>query len=154
MTWRPIHPVAVVLQPVVADFDGVVPSGVIIGRRGIEPHIGVMALPGGFVEFGEKAEVAAAREIFEEMSIPVGGLRFSHSFADQEGHFLMFFHARPIWIEHAQMSFKPSAECPKMDIATDPMQLAFESHTEALKLFFEDLRRPTVNLRNRNPKRR
>ena len=51
-------PVAVVLIPV----DG----GVLAIRRSIEPRKGKLALPGGYINFGESWQEAGAREVMEE----------------------------------------------------------------------------------------
>lgn len=141
MVWRPIHPVAVLLQPVL-DMDSLDPGertrvGVILGRRGINPHLGQWALPGGFVEFGEQAEVAAAREIKEEMNIDVlGAPTFNHSFADDEGHFLLFFHGIVMDSINTAKMYQSSQECTEMKIVYEPEELAFESHTRALANYF------------------
>jgi len=44
---------------------------VLLGRRTIEPRRGYWTLPGGYVELGESAEEAVAREAAEEMGIEV-----------------------------------------------------------------------------------
>jgi ADP-ribose pyrophosphatase YjhB (NUDIX family) len=41
----------------------------IAGRRNIEPFIGGLAFPGGYVNEGESAEVAVAREVYEEIGM-------------------------------------------------------------------------------------
>ena len=48
--------------------DGVVIRGneILLVRRKNEPYRGKFALPGGFVEYGEKTEDAVTREVFEE----------------------------------------------------------------------------------------
>ncbi|HPR32397.1 MAG TPA: NUDIX domain-containing protein [Prolixibacteraceae bacterium] len=48
----------------------------LLTRRGIEPHIGKLDLPGGFVDPGENAETAMIREIKEELNLDVVALRF------------------------------------------------------------------------------
>lgn len=131
--WRPIHPVAVVLIPVTGSKDGV-----LVGRRDINPGKGMFALPGGFSEFGEIAEDAARRELFEETGLQTGGIRFSHTFADDAGHFLIFFHGDALDADAIMRDFVPSDECPELMIATEPMELAFESHTEAMRSYFEN----------------
>ena len=46
-------------------------GGVVLVKRRNEPYKGKWALPGGFVEYGEKVELAAAREALEETGIEV-----------------------------------------------------------------------------------
>jgi 8-oxo-dGTP diphosphatase len=64
MTWRPNTP------PLAADcvvFDA--QGRLLLIKRGREPHKGLYALPGGFVEIGETVEAAALRELKEETGI-------------------------------------------------------------------------------------
>ena len=44
--------------------------------RAKEPRKGFLALPGGFVDFGESAEEAVVRECREEIGVPVEGAQF------------------------------------------------------------------------------
>ena len=46
-------------------------DSVVLIRRGFEPFKGMYALPGGFVEIGESAEQACAREMNEETSLEI-----------------------------------------------------------------------------------
>ncbi len=45
--------------------------GVVLVKRKNEPYRGKWALPGGFVEYGEKVEHAAVREAMEETGLKV-----------------------------------------------------------------------------------
>ncbi|MEX0759279.1 MAG: NUDIX hydrolase [Tistlia sp.] len=47
------------------------PEGLLLIRRGHPPFQGGYALPGGFMEIGETAEAACARELAEETGIAV-----------------------------------------------------------------------------------
>ncbi|OPX61485.1 MAG: ADP-ribose pyrophosphatase [Methanomassiliicoccales archaeon PtaB.Bin134] len=65
---------------------------VLLVRRGRDPHKGSYALPGGIVEYGERAEECVVREVLEETGIrtEVLGLLGVHSdpSRDPRGHFV------------------------------------------------------------------
>ena len=46
-------------------------TGVLVVRRNIEPQIGQLALPGGYMNLGETWQQAGARELFEETGIVI-----------------------------------------------------------------------------------
>lgn len=52
-------------------------GAVLLLRRAIEPRIGSWVFPGGFMDIGETAEEAAARETLEEAMLEVVNLRLS-----------------------------------------------------------------------------
>ncbi len=49
-------------------------GAVLLVRRAIEPRIGTWVFPGGFMDIGESAEEAAARETLEEANLEVQNL--------------------------------------------------------------------------------
>ncbi|MCA9855008.1 MAG: NUDIX hydrolase, partial [Dehalococcoidia bacterium] len=57
---------------------GVIPvdarGDLLLVRRAIEPRIGTWVFPGGYMDVGETAEEAAARETMEEANLPVSEL--------------------------------------------------------------------------------
>lgn len=57
---------------------------VLLIRRGHPPCAGSLALPGGFVEIGERVEDACRREVLEETGIEVGPLRLVGVYSDPE----------------------------------------------------------------------
>jgi len=52
-------------------------------RRKFNPAKGMLDLPGGFVDLGETAEQAIAREVKEELNLSVDELQFFGSFPNQ-----------------------------------------------------------------------
>jgi len=58
-------------------------GGVLMLVRNHEPQMGMLALPGGFVDPDERAEDAAIRECREETSLKVGDLRFLGSWPNE-----------------------------------------------------------------------
>lgn len=55
----------------------------LLTRRAIEPHLGKLDLPGGFVDPMESAEEAAVREIREELGISIHSLCYFGSFPNE-----------------------------------------------------------------------
>jgi len=55
-------------------------GGIVLIERKFEPH--GWALPGGFVDYGESVETAAAREALEETTLEVRDLRQFHTYSD------------------------------------------------------------------------
>jgi len=52
-------------------------------RRAIEPHLGKLDLPGGFIDPMETAEQAAIREIQEELGIQIHSLQYFCSYPNE-----------------------------------------------------------------------
>ncbi len=55
----------------------------LFSRRGIEPHKGMLDLPGGFVDVGESAEDALLRELKEELGKEVTAYTYFGSFPNE-----------------------------------------------------------------------
>lgn len=74
---------------------------VLLIRRGNEPHLGQLALPGGFVDEGERVEDAARRELAEETSVIWDGrLEQVGAFADP-GRDPRGWTAAVVWVAYA-----------------------------------------------------
>ena len=84
-----------------ADGIVIVDGRIVLVRRGREPGKGKYALPGGFVEYGERAEECAVREVLEETGLrtePLGlvGI-YSDPARDPRGHIVSaVFHLRAV----------------------------------------------------------
>ncbi len=83
--------------------DGIVVRGneIALIRRGKEPFKGSYALPGGFLNYGEKLEHCVVREVLEETGLKteIVGLVgvFSSPDRDPRGHFVTaVYHLRPV----------------------------------------------------------
>lgn len=56
---------------------------VLFARRAIQPHLGMLDLPGGFIEPMETAEEALSRELHEELGVEVSGMTYFCSFPNE-----------------------------------------------------------------------
>ncbi|MCB0084730.1 MAG: NUDIX domain-containing protein [Caldilineaceae bacterium] len=129
MTFRNPLPVAVVLQPV----DG----GVLTVRRTIEPRSGWLALPGGYIDWGETWQEAGAREMWEEAGVHIdpSGLREFKVFSAGNATMMVVARATPLTASDLP-PFVPNSEASERLILTAPQELAFPLHTEILADFF------------------
>ncbi|MBN2328863.1 MAG: NUDIX domain-containing protein [Candidatus Omnitrophica bacterium] len=58
---------------------GIVKDGegrILLTRRARDPAAGTLDLPGGFIDFGETAEEALARELFEELHLRIRSMTY------------------------------------------------------------------------------
>lgn len=55
----------------------------LVTRRAIEPHLGKLDLPGGFIDPMESGEEAAIREVQEELGITIHSLQYFGSFPNE-----------------------------------------------------------------------
>lgn len=129
ITFRNPVPVAVVLIPV----DG----GVLVIRRGLPPQAGSYALPGGYVEWGESWQAAAAREAYEEAGAPVDPATVSvlTVFSAPDGSLVIAGQAAPL--RSADLApFRPTPEVPERAILYAPQPLAWPLHTQLVEAYF------------------
>ncbi len=130
-------PVAVLLQPV--RLAGAPRDGLLVVRRADPPHAGKLALPGGFVEFGETWRAGAAREVFEEAGVTVDadGIEAFGIESANEGIVLLFGLARPI-DGAALPDFVANDEISERVILESPTDLAFPLHTAMAARWFAE----------------
>jgi len=132
-----VNPVAAVAAILLDSSDRV-----LLIRRAKEPAKGKLAMPGGFVDLGETAEMALEREIKEEVNVDFFDVRYltSHPnrYAYQGFHIPvldLFYTARV----HSWDAAKALAEVESFSIChpteVDPRELAFESMAQAWARF-------------------
>lgn len=125
MTFRNPLPVAVVIQPV--------DNGVLTVRRTIQPRSGWLALPGGYIEFGESWQTAGARELWEEAGVEIdsSSLREIKVFSAPDNTLIIVALAPPL--TNAQLAeFVTTEEASERVIVHKPQELAFPLHTEVV----------------------
>ena len=122
-------PVSVVLLPV--------DHGLLTVRRAIEPRIGQLALPGGFINIGESWQAAGAREVLEETGISIDPATISDFWTRSapDGTVLVFGLARGL--SGADLpTFVANEETAELVIVRAPTPLAFPLHTDAAAAWF------------------
>jgi ADP-ribose pyrophosphatase YjhB (NUDIX family) len=123
-------PVAVVVQSVA--------EGVLVVRRNIEPQLGQLALPGGYINRGESWQQAGARELQEETGLIISpeSLREFRVKSAPGGTTLIVFGVAPTIRPQDVPVFTPNEETQEICVLTAPQELAFSTHTEALREYF------------------
>jgi len=133
-TWRNPLPVALVLVPV--DFGNGSRPGLIAVRRDIEPGRGELCLPGGFIEFGETWEVAAARELWEETGLHADPGEITLFDVASTGHHVLIFGTVPAREAASLPPSAPTNESTEWVILEQATEVAFPTHTDAIARFF------------------
>ncbi|WP_424184975.1 NUDIX domain-containing protein [Actinokineospora sp. G85] len=126
-------PVAVLLLPVVSAGGG----GLLVVRRTIPPGQGELALPGGFVDFGEAWRAAAAREAREEAGAVVDPASITPFDVESapDGTLLVFGLAAPV-AEADLPAAAATDETAGWELLRGPAKLAFDLHTAAAARYF------------------
>lgn len=144
-TWR--NPTPVVVSLVRVRFNEADPNGdgLLVVRRAIEPEIGELAFPGGYVDYGETIQEAAARELAEETNglVDLDPRYFVvHDIekASSNENLLVFCLSRKVVrsVEYADLEqFKPNPEVSELRLIHSPVELAWPTHTDLAKRYFE-----------------
>jgi ADP-ribose pyrophosphatase YjhB (NUDIX family) len=129
-------PVSVVLVPI--------DDGVLVVRRNIEPQKGQLALPGGYINYGESWQAAGAREVFEETGLMIDPdhIREFRVRSAPDSTLLIFGLAKPIGRAITRGDLPPfvsNEETQEIKVITAPEELAFSLHTEVLRDYFDQL---------------
>lgn len=124
MTFRNPLPVACLVVPI-----GM--RAVLTVRRGIEPGLGGLALPGGYIEFGEDWKSAASREAWEETQLVIDpkDIHLLDVGLSSNGSSLLVFG----WTEglHTLPPFTPNKEVTELVAAGLETELVFPTHMQA-----------------------
>jgi nitroreductase/predicted NUDIX family NTP pyrophosphohydrolase len=134
VAYRNPTPVAVVLLPV-RTAKGL---ALLTIRRAIEPQLGALALPGGYVDHSETWQEGAARELFEETGMKVEAEAIAplgvHS--PPGGRVVLIFGEAPAIDESALAEFKASPETSEFALIHEGRELAFPLHTQVAGSWF------------------
>ena len=123
-------PVAVVLLPV--------DDGLLAVRRNIEPQRGQLALPGGYINRGESWQQAGVRELLEETGVvilPEDLREFRVKSTPDEDMLIVFALAHRVHSSDLP-PFVPNEETQEICVLNAPQELAFSTHTEAVREYF------------------
>jgi 8-oxo-dGTP diphosphatase len=134
-TWRNPLPVAVALVPVRTAAG---PVGLVVVRRTIEPGYGQLGLPGGFMEVGEDWRQATVRELREETGIPAEAaeVRLFDVHSTPTTHNLLVFGLLPQREAADLPEVAATEESSEWLVLTEPTELAFSTHTQAMADYF------------------
>jgi ADP-ribose pyrophosphatase YjhB (NUDIX family) len=141
------NPVGAVAAFIVRPDDGFV----LYTRRAREPGKGKLGMPGGFVDFGETAEGALAREVREEVGLDLDWLGYLTSCPNDYPYngvtyqtLDLFFVARAADHARVQPLDAVASTCWLDPAGIDPAEIAFESMRRAREVFLSrpDLRPP------------
>ena len=121
-------PVAVLLLPV--------DDGLLAVRRGINPGRGQLALPGGFIDFGETWQEGCVRELREETGvvIPVEAVRLFD--VTSTGRHVLVFGIGPRVREADLPGFVGNVECVERVVVREGVGMAFGMHEEMVRRYF------------------
>lgn len=134
VSFRNPLPVCVVLVPIQQDGR----SGVLAVRRAIPPRLGEIALPGGYVNYGETWQEAGAREVFEETGVSIEPAEISEFRVRSapDSTLIIFGLARPRPITTLP-PFVANDEASQRLVLFEPVPMAFELHGEIVAQFLK-----------------
>lgn len=134
MTHNNPIPVAVALLECCDPATGEV--GLLALERGIQPRLGGLAFPGGYVDERESAEMAAVRECFEEVGLALAAEKFVPlcTRITPDNKLLIFLTYGQVlpWPER----FEATAEARSIQMASPDTALAFPLHQDVKDLWF------------------
>ena len=134
ISYRNPLPVVVTLLPVVAPEA----NGLVVIRRTIEPGYGELALPGGYIDYGESWQQACVRELREETGIEADHTRVALVATDSDtaGGFLCLFGMLPARRLEELPPSVPTTETEGWQFMPTASRLAFPFHTRVAHAWF------------------
>jgi ADP-ribose pyrophosphatase YjhB (NUDIX family) len=115
-------------------------------RRAKDPAKGKLAVPGGFVDFGETAEQALRREVREEVNLELASLEYvcsqpnSYLYRDVTYPVLDLYFAARITDGEAGAYDGVESICWVEAAQVNPAEMAFTSMQEALRIYLAKLK--------------
>jgi ADP-ribose pyrophosphatase YjhB (NUDIX family) len=117
-----------------------VPLGenVLVVRRGIEPGRGGLALPGGFINYSESWQQAAARELCEETGLRIAPERIAPFWiaSAPDSTLIVFGKSEPIAPQMAG-ELHPGDETEAVLLVDQPVHCVFSLHEAVIRRYFE-----------------
>jgi len=106
-------------------------------RRAIPP-VGKLALPGGFIDWGESWQAAMARELMEETGIRIeaGAFREHCVLSSPAGHLLVFGLAPTLRESDLPRFVSTSETSERLVVVAPPDDVAFPLHVQVVLAFF------------------
>ncbi|WP_369381033.1 NUDIX domain-containing protein [Streptomyces sp. cg36] len=132
VSYRNPLPVAVALLPV-TDARG---TGLVVITRAVEPRIGRLALPGGFVDDGELWQEAVVRELYEETGIEASAAEVRLADALSSPQHVLLFGLLPPRPTASLPPPAPTDETAGWQLLHHPEELAFPLHTQVVREWF------------------
>jgi ADP-ribose pyrophosphatase YjhB (NUDIX family) len=119
-------------------------TGLLMVRRGIEPQLGLLGLPGGFIEEGESWQTATVRELVEETGLvaEVDEVELANVLSAPSHVILIFGSVRPrdardlVELTPEKVSALSDGETQELVVIYGAEELAFPLHTEMANRFF------------------
>jgi len=111
-------------------------SGLVVIRRNIEPSLGTLTLPGGYLDLGETWQQGARRELLEEtgISITAENIRLYDVQNGLDETIVIFGLATPQPREVLQPF--SSSETQEVTLIDRPVELGFPNHTRVVADYF------------------
>ncbi len=137
-----VVPIVPIPHPGFSIFNRKNPTKWLIQQRNINPKKGEWALPGGYINYGETWEQAAARELEEEVGLITKPSDYSLlEVVNATNDNMLIFCTHNKGVKSEDIHFAPNDEVSAIQLITDPyqIQLCFPTHNEQLRKYYDSL---------------